>query len=90
MATPGTLGRRLPALTRQSCARSYNLDFQECDQAFPNDRLLAPATIDRRRHPRPMGREGCAFLNILMPVAYRVRWQLWLRHCGVRGGWRER
>jgi DNA replication protein DnaC len=27
-----------------------NLDFQEWDQAFPNNRLLASATVDRLRH----------------------------------------
>ena len=27
-----------------------NLDFSECDQAFPANRLLASATLDRLRH----------------------------------------
>lgn len=27
-----------------------NLDFNEWDQAFPNNRLLASATVDRLRH----------------------------------------
>jgi DNA replication protein DnaC len=27
-----------------------NLDFSEWDQAFPNNRLLACATVDRLRH----------------------------------------
>jgi DNA replication protein DnaC len=27
-----------------------NLDYQEWDQAFPNNRLLASATVDRLRH----------------------------------------
>jgi DNA replication protein DnaC len=27
-----------------------NLDFQEWDQAFPHNRLLASATVDRLRH----------------------------------------
>ncbi|WP_425472793.1 ATP-binding protein [Tepidimonas thermarum] len=27
-----------------------NLDFPEWDQAFPNNRLLASATLDRLRH----------------------------------------
>jgi hypothetical protein len=27
-----------------------NLDFDEWDQAFPNNRLLASATVDRLRH----------------------------------------
>jgi len=27
-----------------------NLDFQEWDQAFPNNRLLASASVDRLRH----------------------------------------
>ena len=29
---------------------ALNLDFTEWDQAFPNNRLLASATVDRLRH----------------------------------------
>lgn len=29
---------------------ALNLDFTEWDEAFPNNRLLASATVDRLRH----------------------------------------
>jgi DNA replication protein DnaC len=35
---------------RASTIVTSNLDFQEWDQAFPNNRLLASATVDRLRH----------------------------------------
>ena len=35
---------------RASTIVTSNLDFGEWDQAFPNNRLLASATIDRLRH----------------------------------------
>jgi hypothetical protein len=31
-------------------AQSNQLDFTEWDQAFPNNRLLASATVDQLRH----------------------------------------
>src|SRR6202041_3018747 len=35
---------------RASTIVTSNLDFGEWDQAFPNNRLLASATVDRLRH----------------------------------------
>jgi DNA replication protein DnaC len=35
---------------RVSTILTSNLDFDEWDQAFPNNRLLASATVDRLRH----------------------------------------
>jgi DNA replication protein DnaC len=35
---------------RASIIVTSNLDFSEWDQAFPNNRLLASATVDRLRH----------------------------------------
>jgi len=35
---------------RVSTIVTSNLDFTEWDQAFPNNRLLASATVDRLRH----------------------------------------
>ena len=35
---------------RASTIVTSNLDFSEWDQAFPNNRLLASATVDRLRH----------------------------------------
>ena len=35
---------------RASTIVTSNLDFTEWDQAFPNNRLLASATVDRLRH----------------------------------------
>ena len=42
--------RSQPPAVRISMFTALNLDFTEWDEAFPNNRLLASATVDRLRH----------------------------------------
>ena len=39
-----------PSFERTATIVTSNLDFTEWDQAFPGNRLLASATVDRLRH----------------------------------------